>query len=31
MISAWWLLLIIPVSASIGAILLGFCITNERK
>lgn len=31
MISAWWLLLIIPVSASIGAILLGTCIMNDRR
>lgn len=31
MISAWWLLLIVPVSATFGAMLMALCAMNTFK
>lgn len=29
MISAWWLLLIVPVSAFIGVVMMALCVIND--
>lgn len=31
MISAWWLLLIVPVSSIVGICITGFCAANSQK